>query len=298
MKNLVMTGYQGYKKVSQVDNLIESYLNVKTNKDELVVLYSGDKTEINEYLDEKGITNLKMREHSTSPYLNRFKWYSQMARSADTKNAIAVDIRDVIFQSNPFEWMDKNLKKQIVFQDEGVDHTEYWNNLMVKTAFPDEYKNILNKNVYNVGVVGGNPERLAKTFSDVYHKSEKCHTPIKPSFNLIQDQGAFNLLCHTTELRAFIQPENQNSSFCYTAGVANTAFMKLENGILKNKDGEAFCIVHQYERQYEKHGTGLYYLKDRNQMGCVVEKGKDECYINMNFIMPENVDYTKEIDFN
>jgi hypothetical protein len=286
MKNIVLTGYQGYSKVEKVENLVESWLNVRGQDDELVVLYAGDKTEINEYLDQRKITNLKMREYSTHRYLNRFKWYSQVLAESEAKHALTVDIRDVIFQENPFRWMKQNLEKEMVFQDEGVDHTEWWNGTMAKTAFPDDFLNFKKKNVYNIGVVGGEPKRMASTFKKVFEKSEKSHTPIDCDFEIIPDQAAFNLLCHTTELRAFIQPESCDSQFCLTLGVNTAKQMYLINGKLLNHKKQPYCILHQYERQFENTQRGLYYRPISNELVWFYDENK--AVKNAKIQMPEN----------
>lgn len=277
MKNLesvVLTGYQGYTKVEQVENLIESWLHVQKPNQSLVVAYGGEKTEINEYLDGRGVTNLKMREYSNHRYLNRFKWFQQILSESEAKYALTVDIRDVIFQENPFDWMKKNLEKELVFQDEGIDHTEWWNGTMVKTAYPDEYLNIQKKNVYNVGVVGGVPKRIASTFKKVFEKSEKSHQPLKSDFEIVPDQGAFNILCHTTELRAFIQPETNDSEFSLTLG-ANTAKQNyLIDGKLCNHEKKPYCILHQYERQFEHTQRGLYYRPISNELVWIYDENK------------------------
>ena len=286
MKNIVLTGYQGYSKVEKVENLVESWLNVKQKDDELVVLYAGNKTEINEYLDQRKVTNLKMREYSTHRYLNRFKWYSQVLAESEAKHALTVDIRDVIFQANPFMWMKQNLEKEIVFQDEGVDHTEWWNGTMAKTAFPDDFLNFKNKNVYNIGVVGGIPKKMASLFKNVFEKSENSHTPIDCEFEIIPDQASFNLLCHTTELRAFIQPETNDSKFCLTLGVNTAKQNYLIDGKLCNHKKERYCILHQYERQFENTHRGLYYRPVSNELVWIYDENKAVRNAELN--MPEN----------
>jgi choline kinase len=253
MKNILIAGYQGYSKVSQVENFVQSFKNVRRNQDELVVAYAGKRTAINDYLDSfDWVTTIKMKPTLNHKYVDRFKWYSDILSESEAERALCCDFTDVIFQENPFKWMEINQTKDIIVCDEQVKHInkhEDWNLTMAKLAFPEQVKDLENKNVLNVGVVGGRTERVKNVLKSVY---EKCKFPVEvveSEIELIPDQAAYSLLMHTTDYRIFGQKVGNTDTYCITMGmVVSIPLFKIVAGKICNQKGVPYCIVHQYNR--------------------------------------------------
>ena len=280
MKNIVLAGYSGYKKKSDVINFVESFKNIQTPNDNLLIAYSGDKTEINEYLDERGVDTVRMKSKSNHRYVDRFDWFSDLLRGCDADKVLTSDITDVVFQSNPFYWMKENLNKDILVCDEGhafENASENWNALMAKTAFPDDYKDLKNKNIYNVGVVGGNPFKVKGVLGAVYDMCKGNCQPDNIDFELVHDQAAYSILCHLRDYAAFKQPTSNKGNFCFTMGlISHMEGFYLIDGKICNELKEPYTMLHQYDRH-----TRLSYDLESNLIYAGEEKLKD-AYFRVN----------------
>ena len=253
-KNLLIAGYTGYSTVDKVEDFVESFGHVRREHDEMCVIYDN-RTEINEYLDGfDWVIQLKKERTASCNYVNRFLWFSEVIDTADHEAFITADIRDVIFQSNPFVWMEENLEKDYIFSDEGVAHvgTEggKWNMAQAEAGFPDLAPSLKKKNVHNVGVMGGN-KKLGKICYRVWDMCSGRHAPLTRKLEeFIIDQAAFNVLTHLTEEKAFGHPSTAKEDWVLTLATSPEAVKEiyLIENTLCNPDQKPYAIVHQADR--------------------------------------------------
>ena len=261
-KNLLIAGYTGYNTVDKVEDFVESFGHVRRDEDEMCIIYDN-RTEINDYLDQfDWVIQLKKERTATCNYVNRFLWFSEVIDTADHQSFITADIRDVIFQSNPFEWMENKLEKDFIFSDEGVAHygTEggKWNMAQAEAGFPELAQNLKKKNVHNVGVMGGN-KKLGKICYRVWDMCSGRHAPLTRKVEeFIIDQAAFNILTHLTEEKAFGQPSTAKDDWVLTMATSPEAVKEvyLIDNTLCNPDQKPYAIIHQHDR----HKQFLRYL--------------------------------------
>ena len=259
MRNLVIAGYSGYTSVDKVDNFIESFLKIKLPHDEIIICYSGEETEINSYLDNHNIKQVKLTEQSYSKYVSRFKWFSDVIDAEIYDKVVCADIRDVVFQYNPFTWMFDNQKKPLLVCDEGFKHKEEpWNQMAMQGAFPDWKDEMMEKNVFNVGVIGGDASEVKSMCKRIFKKCQTIsiwnHTYEGNKYEVVPDQVGFSILINLerklTMSGDLIQPLSNESSWCVTTASVeySTLDLRVIGGKMCNPNGQEYCLVHQYDR--------------------------------------------------
>jgi len=273
MRNLVIAGYSGYTTIDKVYNFVESFNAVKLPCDDLLICYSGERTEINDYLDNAGcnyqIQQINVQEVSNSPYVHRFSWFADNIDSKKYEKVVCADIRDVVFQSNPFTWMFSNQKKGLIVCDEGFCHKEEsWNKMTLQGAFPKEAHSMSDKNVFNVGVIGGDAvdvkwicKEVFKKCSEVKHRS---HLYEGKYIDVVPDQVAYSILINTICDQRISQWCDNNDTWCLTLASVSLSTL-MYNGVggkICNPKGKEYCMIHQYDRHID---MGLKYLPKQNE---------------------------------
>jgi len=179
--------------------------------------------------------------------------YFTETNSADKyRRVIFTDGRDIVFQSNPTEWLDINLNKDILVPSEYVTYeNEPWNqnNAMINYG-PYIYHYILkNKPACNVGSFACTAEICADFCLIMYLMANNIGHA---------DQPAFNILINTL-LRDRTQTVDYRDSWALQIGaIINNIhdIATFENGIISSREtNQAYCIIHQYDRvpEYKKY---------------------------------------------
>lgn len=206
-----------------------------------------------------------------APHVERFRLIARYLRESANKYrfVIMTDIRDVVFQSDPAVWLEKNIEgRRLVLSSEQVRYyQEPWGEQNIRETFdPWIYKYLLHKEIYNVGVVAGYCEYVADLSAHIYEMS--ANRRIK-----IVDQAVFNYLIHTTPYRdecLYTRPKDgwalqmgtlketlnggwgsfvsYYSSRPQELSVLNVEDPEVTGGRFYNKTGDLFCIIHQYDR--------------------------------------------------
>lgn len=192
---------------------------------------------------------------------------------------ITTDTRDVVFQTNPVEWLEKNLgMRDFVAPSEGIRYKdEPWNHQNMFEAFGPYFQNLHEYNtVYNVGVLGGQREYITALTSMIYHMSLYRPAPIvdQAVFNFLlnlapwshntyfaenSDAWAAQMACTIGPVRSGYGPV----SHLYHDKLEKYQEIYLDHQPILNDDGtvstahnELFSIVHQYDRLIHPDYTG------------------------------------------
>ena len=250
MKNLLISAFTGYDDVAKVSDIVHSWNAVKKEGDEFIVATAGDRTVCHEFLEDNGIT-LRWMETEGHPYHQRFSWYEEIVNTEgqDAINVLCVDIRDVVFQYNPFDWLKHHRKSSIVACDEGICHDEEWNGFMLKQAFPKEARKAEQIPVLNCGVIAGDPQEISFLCRSIYKMTVNIPESAMhdgQEVMVIADQTAYSLLLKDRD----VQKEPNSTNWCLTMGTAASTLkqMRVTNGQFVNEKGEVYAIVHQYDR--------------------------------------------------
>ena len=250
MKNLLISAFTGYDDVAKVSDIVHSWNAVKKEGDEFIVATAGEKTVCHEFLEDQGV-NLQWMTTQGHPYHHRFFWYEHIINTEATEatNVLCIDIRDVVFPYNPFDWLKHHRNSSVVACDEGIYHDEEWNGFMLKQAFPKEARKAEQIPVLNCGVIGGDVTSVSKVCSRIgkmTYKVPKSAMHQGQEVMVIADQTAYSLLLKERD----VQKEPNSTNWCLTMGTAASTLkqMRVTNGQFVNEKGEVYAIVHQYDR--------------------------------------------------
>jgi len=256
-KDLIIGGFTNYN-YNQLKPWVESVLEFMPNVEKVMI--AGNTTqETVDILKNKGFIVVGM-EHTENlpPHIPRWINVSDFLKKNGHKynNVVMTDLKDVYFQSNPFDWLDKNLgdKKIVAGSESLIYKDEAWGNQNLMDTFgPHIYEQFKNCEIYCVGVLAGKPEYLADLFLHNYLLALRIPAAL--------DQGTFNLLMQTYPYKDIVLYAKQKDGWaCHAGTVADPRKMpdfrpKLlepeptyRDGIVYSSSGEPFAIVHQYDR--------------------------------------------------
>lgn len=159
---------------------------------------------------------------------------------------IHTDSRDLVFQTNPTEWLDKNMKSEILLGSEMVLYkNQVWNiNNSVNAFGPFIYEYLLKeKPVCNAGSFAIKSSSVKDFCLTLYLMV--CHTGFS-------DQSGLNLLTKTL-LSPITQVSNTDDLWSLQIGAVYennlSDYAYINNGKVYNKNkNELFCLIHQYDR--------------------------------------------------
>jgi hypothetical protein len=140
-----------------------------------------------------------------APHVERFFYMWNYLNSLDPKqytHLITTDTRDVVFQTNPTDWLyDNCMGSFLVCSSEGLRYkNEPWGNKNLHDTFGPYFHNILKeKMIYNVGTIAGNFEFVRDLMLMIFQMSVNRPIPIV-------DQAVFNFLIN-------FQPYNMDTLF-------------------------------------------------------------------------------------
>lgn len=217
------------------------------------------------------------------PVVERFFAIPEVLKDfIDIRYVITTDVRDVIFQKNPSEWLENNLKAPILASGEGLLYRdEPWSHRnMVNSFGEEEYENMKDRQIRCAGVIAGEYGELVPFLRNIWLLCQN-----KPS--IIQggggpDQAAYNILlrdleksnpnlihyvsnnddwaCQAGTTIPAIKAGSGDIGYLYQAkffpGLFEDELKKImldeppvfDHGIVKNSKYQDYYIVHQYNR--------------------------------------------------
>ena len=215
---------------------------------------------------------------SLPPHVERFfyLWDTIDSIKSNYDHIITTDTRDVIFQSNPTDWLKNNLnEKRLVASSEGLKYEdEPWGNQNLLETFGSYFHEKLKHNIiYNVGTIAGEAEAVSDLLLLVFQMSLNRPIPIV-------DQAAYNFLIHRRPISDNVYFANNKDSWAIQLGTTLEAVKSgkgdlgaiygsdvskhinyqllykdeqpvFDDGFICNSKGEKYCIVHQYDRTIE-----------------------------------------------
>jgi len=175
---------------------------------------------------------------------------------------ISTDVRDVIFQGNPSDWLEINMKdKKINASSESILYKdEIWGtNNLLKSYGPDIHAAFNNNLIVNAGVMAGEIETMLDLFLNIYVMCNGAS-----SHNISggggPDQAAYNILLSSKiyqDVTNIASSEDGWASQLGTTGFQSSygaegklveAQPQIINGVICTSKGIPFTIVHQYDR--------------------------------------------------
>jgi hypothetical protein len=229
-KNLIIGAFSNYKYTDILSYLNSIDKNVPQNTDKIMLVYNVDNT-TKEYLQSKGwmIYSGTLNGHI---HMQRFRdmWY--ILQNTNYDYIISTDVRDVIFQHNPFEYL-STISKPVLVASENITYKEEaWNTKNIHEGYGEIYWDwIKDKEVGNVGILGGKGEYIKSLFHLIWLGSQAGDT------QHFTDQSAANLIIHNELIKPMVEIDTK---FCLQVGS-----MADKNAEIDYKN---YPLIHQYDR--------------------------------------------------
>jgi len=174
-----------------------------------------------------------------------WQYFTETQSDLDYNRIIFTDGRDVVFQSNPSEWLDEFMTKDILVPSEGILYkNEQWNtNNALSNYGPYVYEYILKESeACNVGTFACSAAICKDLCLTLYLMSNNTGHADQPSFNILTK----------TLLKDKCQWVDYNDLWALQIGaIINDLdqYVEFKNGIIYSlKNNKPYYLVHQYDR--------------------------------------------------
>jgi len=186
----------------------------------------------------------RLADWAPHPVVARFAVYAQILQERpDLGDVIATDVRDVVFQADPFEGAGDDLQFFIEAEDRSLaDHAF---NLKHLQALVGEglAQDLGRRSCVCVGVVAGPRAAMLRFCRALLLLCAIPRSNVGGAFGA--DQAACNVIAHLNLVGGRIQP---NYGRVATIGLTAADRLGFEGGRILNPDGGSSAIVHQYDR--------------------------------------------------
>ena len=193
-------------------------------------------------------------------HVERFIHIYNYLKDKDYRYVITTDVKDVIFQKNPSEFLEQQiqpgLNTRLLFASESMRYKdEAWGNEnLMQTFGPYVYEQFKNNEIYNVGVLAGKGDAIRDLTMNIFLSAINRPIPIC-------DQSTFNVMISMSPYKqtsAYLPSESgwaaQLGTTADPSKIQNFRPLLLENepyfkdGKVYTSTGKEFTIVHQYDR--------------------------------------------------
>jgi hypothetical protein len=251
VNSLDRSGFTGQKVIICYDADFE-VVKTLNSRGYHVVTFAENERRKRFYFPRKGF-------HHDDTSIDRFYqlWRFLEPRRDDYRFVIAMDVRDVIFQSDPSAWLEQHLgDKKINVGSEGfLLGDEPWNrDVMLKSYGPLVLEKMREREVFNAGTIAGCGAAIADLALSVF---------LCARYNSVKytDQTAMNILLSLEPYRSITRFNRADADWACQAAttadsdhpVAPAARMQasrpvLRDDVVQTADGRSYCVVHQYDR--------------------------------------------------
>ena len=188
-------------------------------------------------------------------------WFLLKRFRGEYRHIITTDVKDVIFQTNPSEWLEQNLgDKEINVASESIRYCdeEWGNHNLLKSFGGHIHEECKNNIVYNAGTISGKFDTMVDLFLNIYMLCNGTQHRIEGGGG--PDQAALNVLLNMKSYRDITNFATSESGYAAQLGTTGPQITgkygdKLleKNPILVDNtictsEGKPFCLVHQYDR--------------------------------------------------
>jgi len=248
MKDLVISAIANYLP-EKIKIYVESLNDSGFDGDKIMICYNLPNETI-EYLTTNGweCYGAELQGH---PHMKRLidMWWFLQNDERKWNRIITTDVRDIVWQTNPSNWLSDNLNSEIIVASECIkNQDEPWAHKNIHEGYGPIFWDLIKENIVaNVGVIAGKYQSVKDLLQLVWLVSQAGDT------RHFTDQSALNLIINNSLLSNKIE---LNSDFALQVDTLtkDTRFEKktysIENEIVMN--GEIpYVLVHQYDRNQE-----------------------------------------------
>jgi hypothetical protein len=181
-----------------------------------------------------------------------------LSKFDDIRYIVATDVKDVIFQTNPSEWLESNFTEGILASQESIRYCdEDWGrNNLIRSFGESIYERYKKEMIHNAGVIAGSRDYFLDLCLNIYlicngmpGRIDGGGGPDQAAYNLILNSGAYKDCTYSVE--------SEEGWAAQLGTVANSLYkdkttalcpMMTQDGIVLTQSGKPFTIVHQYDR--------------------------------------------------
>lgn len=180
------------------------------------------------------------------PQLSRFFFYREYLSSNQYDRVLLSDIRDVVFQDDPFTQLPTSGIAVSIESRKYTIKTNYWNALWIRLGYGRSALDRIGDNpVSCAGITYGDVDSIKRYLNLM--TVELLKMPLR-AFIQLGDQGIHNYLVWTGKLGSFDKLETLSSPVATLNSFNNDELKFREDGFLLNSDDSLVSIVHQYDR--------------------------------------------------
>lgn len=211
-----------------------------------IVLTADDRPDIHALFAEYGVTAaapLPSGDWSPHPVMERFAAYDAwLAAHPEVEQVLLTDVRDVMFQGDPFARPATTLEVFIESEEWTLADHAFDQKYLKALVGPDVAALIADQPCLCVGTVFGPVPAVRRLCKAILLLSAIPRSAIGGIFGA--DQAACNLAVHLGLVEADIRP---NYDRVATIGAGARPQLR-PDGLIANPDGSASPVVHQYDR--------------------------------------------------
>jgi hypothetical protein len=257
MKDLIIGACYNYT-YDQIKFWINSINKCGFNGDKVLIFFDGDEAIMNK-VKEQGFTtiNIPMNGDMAVHVLRFLSIYDYLYQN-NYRYVVTTDVRDVVFQNNPIEWLEKNLVddyKMVVSSESIRYEDEFWgNNNLLETYGPFIHERFKKNESYNVGILAGHSNFIRDLCLTIVLNG--VNRPIK-----ICDQSVFNVTIQNEIYAKQTYFSRISSGWSAILGATSDPTKihifgpklletppSFNGQYLVSENNKNICVVHQYDR--------------------------------------------------
>jgi hypothetical protein len=235
--------------------------------DKVLILMNCDKDTVQKITDagfsiiafnQDGEGNLSYQSQ-LMVHVERFIHIHKLLKDNNYRYVITTDVKDVIFQKNPIEWLEKHLPEgheDLIFSSESLKYKdEPWGRENITQCYGQGiYEDFKNNTIFNVGVLAGRGYAMKDLTLQLFLNCLNRPIPIV-------DQAVFNvMISRHPYLKTSLYAASEDGWACQLGTTADPnkieefrpfllePLPKLENDKVVTSTGIEYTIVHQYDR--------------------------------------------------
>ena len=190
-------------------------------------------------------------------HVERFGHIYEYLRKNEYRYVITTDVKDVIFQQNPVDWLEANLTSEnLVFSSESILYKdEPWGDQnLLETYGPYVHENFKNNEIFNVGVLAGTGSAMRDLAINIFTAATNRPIPIC-------DQSTFNFMVSMSPYReTSLYKRSEDGWACQLGTTVDPSKIHqfkplllepsptIRGDTVTTSKGTPYYIVHQYDR--------------------------------------------------
>lgn len=270
MKNVVIGAAMNYG-VEQIKNFVLSFRKFNKDDDIILIYNLNDSHRIQKFADEYNIQLVDFGSYQQLPIhvvASRFLKYRDIVRDNQYQSYLLADVRDIFFQSNPFENLPETDYLYSFTEDPAVTiEIEPHHIQRITQLFgQNELQRFTGKKIICSGTILGTQQKMLNwlsIFENYLGEIQKKNPRI--CYEMLLDQVIANHIFYFQENGQATEVKN-NGDIVGTIGHCIThpdhsGDMKLEGDIIY-LDGKVPAIIHQYDRSPDlfNHISRVYHV--------------------------------------